>query len=113
MTRIFVYGTLKRGFSNATELAAARFERAATTARGYALHIVFGYPALVRSAAGVVHGELYRVTDEQLRRLDVFEGENYRREVIVLDDGSEAQAYVVGAECVADAERIESGRFVE
>jgi len=113
MPRIFVYGTLKRGFSNAVHLADAVFEGPAVTAHGYALHIVSGYPALSRSESGVVHGELYQVSADHLQRLDDFEGvpEAYLREVITLGDGSEAHAYVVSAERVCGLVRIEGGRF--
>jgi gamma-glutamylcyclotransferase (GGCT)/AIG2-like uncharacterized protein YtfP len=113
MPRIFVYGTLKRGFSNAVQLEGAAFERTAATANGYLLHMVSGYPAMSRSDVGVVHGELYGVTDDQLRYLDEFEGapEAYQREAIRLEDGTEAQAYVVSAERVHGLVPIDEGRF--
>jgi gamma-glutamylcyclotransferase (GGCT)/AIG2-like uncharacterized protein YtfP len=113
MPRIFVYGTLKRGLSNAAQLDGAVFERAAVTASGYALSVVSGYPAMARSEAGVVHGELYVVSDEHLRRLDEFEGvpEWYQREVITLDDGTEAEAYVVAHGRVQGLPRIPGGSF--
>jgi gamma-glutamylcyclotransferase (GGCT)/AIG2-like uncharacterized protein YtfP len=115
MPLLFVYGTLKRGFSNASELAGAAFARKAATATGYGLFSVSGYPALARRGDGVVHGELYVVSDAQLARLDVFEEvpHRYRRESIVLDDGSHAEAYVVPADRVDGFTRISSGEFSE
>src|SRR5262249_9113471 len=97
MPRLFVYGTLKRGFSNAANLPGAAFEGTGATTPGYELYLVAGYPALVRSNQGVVRGELYAVSDEHLRRLDAFEDVPnwYQREAIMLADGREAQAYVM------------------
>ena len=115
MPCIFVYGTLKHGLSNAAQLEGAIFERAAVTANGYVLYMVSGYPAMSRSNAGVVHGELYTVTADQLRHLDEFEGvpEWYQREVIELADGTRAEAYVLTTERVGEAPQIAGGRFRE
>src|SRR5262245_22778676 len=105
---IFVYGSLKRGFENHALLSAARFEGPHATARGFELFRVGRYPALVRASQGLVRGELYRVDGELLERLDVFEGcpELYEREVIELEDGSTADAYLMPAERVAGCPRI-------
>jgi gamma-glutamylcyclotransferase (GGCT)/AIG2-like uncharacterized protein YtfP len=113
MPRIFVYGTLKRGLSNAAHLDGATFERVAVTTVGYVLHMVDGYPAMSRSNAGVVHGELYIVSDELLRLLDEFEGvpEWYQREVIQVEDGTSAEAYMVTQEQVRGSPLISGGRF--
>src|SRR5690349_6262989 len=115
MPKLFVYGTLKRGFSNAKELDGASFEGRAATANGYELHIVSGYPALVRSESGRVRGELYTVSVEHLRRLDVFEGvpDWYQREIVVLADGREVEAYVKRREDVSDGERMAGEEYFE
>jgi gamma-glutamylcyclotransferase (GGCT)/AIG2-like uncharacterized protein YtfP len=115
MPRIFVYGTLKRGLSNAAQLDGAVFERTAITTDGYALHMVSGYPAMSRSETGVVHGELYTVSEEHLRRLDEFEGvpEWYQREVTELGDGTSVESYVVKPEKVRGLARLEGGTFAE
>jgi gamma-glutamylcyclotransferase (GGCT)/AIG2-like uncharacterized protein YtfP len=115
MPRIFVYGTLKRGLSNAGQLNGAVYERPAATASGYVLHMVSGYPAMSRSDAGVVHGEVYAVSEEHLRRLDVFEGvpEWYQRESVTLEDGTAVEAYLVRREKVRGLECIEGGMFAE
>ena len=115
MPRVFVYGTLKEGLSNAAKLDGAAFERAAVTVNGFVLHMVEGYPAMSRAAEGVVHGELYTVSEEHLARLDVFEGvpEWYQREVIELEDGTRADAYVLPTERIGQAPRIAGGRFRE
>jgi gamma-glutamylaminecyclotransferase len=115
MPRLFVYGTLKRGFSNARELEGASFEGRTSTSNGYALYMVSGYPALVRTERGRVHGELYTVSDEQLLKLDAFEGvpDWYRREIVVLGDGTEAEGYVKRREDVSDGDLMAGDEYFE
>jgi len=127
--RLFVYGTLMRGFDhpmarmlskNADLLGEAR-------CRGR-LYRVKHYPGLVLSddAADIVFGELYRLraSDEMLREFDMYEacGEGFaeptqyvrRMLTVTLADGSasEAWTYVYNWE-VAHLPRIASGRFLE
>jgi gamma-glutamylcyclotransferase (GGCT)/AIG2-like uncharacterized protein YtfP len=111
--RLFVYGTLKRGFAREDLMAGAVFEGAATTQRGYALHDLGAYPALVTAAEGAVLGEVYWVDPEHLEELDRYEGcpELYRREPILLSDGSRAEAYLMSAAGVRGYPRIDAGEF--
>jgi gamma-glutamylcyclotransferase (GGCT)/AIG2-like uncharacterized protein YtfP len=111
--RLFVYGTLKRGFAREDLMAGAVFEGNATTQRGYALHDLGAYPALVSAAEGTVLGELYWVEAQHLEELDRYEGcpDLYRRESIVLSDGSRAEAYVMNAAGVRGCPRIDGGDF--
>ncbi len=105
-TRLFVYGTLKRGFPGQAHMHGSRFEGCATTGLGYALYDLGPYPALVVAGRGTVTGELHWITAEHLARLDHYEGSDYARESIVLADGSRAEAYlmplehVVGSPCI-------------
>lgn len=92
---VFVYGTLRRGGSNAFRMDGAEF--VASGKAGGAMFVISWYPGLVLDAAqGQVLGDLYRVRPEQLATLDEFEGlaagelegSEYRRvktEVILLE----------------------------
>jgi gamma-glutamylcyclotransferase (GGCT)/AIG2-like uncharacterized protein YtfP len=127
--RLFVYGTLMRGFdhpmarmlsSNADFLGEARCQGR--------LYRVKHYPGLVLSdeASDVVIGEVYRLRarDEMLREFDMYEacGEGfaeptqYVRQMlsVTLADGtlSEAWTYLYNWP-VARLPRIASGRFLE
>lgn len=89
MTRLFLYGTLKRGGSNRRQLAGQKFLGEAHTPPGYTLYSLGDYPGLVAEAGDRqgVKGELWEVDDATLARLDEFEGVPeglYRREVIPL-----------------------------
>ncbi len=113
MHRVFVYGTLKRGASNAAQMAGATWEGEARTRAGYGLYLLHGYPVLVAVGRGVVRGEVYRVSAEHLARLDAFEEVpvRYERARIELEDGSRAEAYVMTLAKVEGAEPIE-GRAI-
>lgn len=91
---LFVYGSLRRGARHQDELDGAAFLGTASTAARYALVAHGEYLGLV-PGADVVPGELYEVTAEHLDRLDEFEGcpGYFRRALVILEDGREAQAY--------------------
>ena len=127
--RLFVYGTLMRGFDHPMArllLANADFLGAARCCGR--LYLVRHYPGLVSSddPADTVHGELYRLRarDEMLREFDIYEacGESfpapteYLRQImsVMLEDGSTTDAWTyVYNWPVAKLPRIESGRFLE
>lgn len=76
MTRVFVYGTLKRGGSNHSYLARQQFLGAARTPPGFTLYSLGDYPGMVRAPADTagVAGELWAVDVGCLLRLDELEG---------------------------------------
>jgi gamma-glutamylaminecyclotransferase len=88
-TRLFVYGTLKRGCSNHRHLAGQTFLGLARTPPGFRLYDLGGYPSLVAQSdddMGVI-GEVWLVDDNTLEELDRFEGVHeglYRREPLPL-----------------------------
>ncbi len=76
MTRIFVYGTLKRGGSNHPVLAGQKFLGEARTARGYVLHSLGDFPGMVRTDPPdrQVAGEVWLVDPAGHALLDELEG---------------------------------------
>jgi len=95
MTRVFVYGTLRRGFGNHRLLAGARFLGEARTARAYRMVSLGGCPGMLAGTSRVV-GEVYEVDDETLLRLDRLEGHPYmyRREPVRLHGFAKVEAYI-------------------
>jgi gamma-glutamylcyclotransferase (GGCT)/AIG2-like uncharacterized protein YtfP len=129
LDRLFVYGTLMRGFDHPMAQLLSRGADLIGEARCQGrLYLVTHYPALVLSGdpADVVFGELYRLRapDELLREFDMYEacGEGfatpteYVRQMlpVTLRDGavSEAWTYLYNWP-VAHLPRIASGRFLE
>jgi len=95
--RIFVYGSLKRGFRLHYILADQRFVGDAITAPGFRLYDVGAFPAMVADPDGIaVQGELYEVDDDCLAELDRVEGEGrlYERVEIKLQGQSTAETYL-------------------
>jgi gamma-glutamylcyclotransferase (GGCT)/AIG2-like uncharacterized protein YtfP len=127
--RLFVYGTLMRGFDHpmARLLSANATFIGKATCRGQ-LYLVKHYPGLVLSEdpADIVFGELYRLRDRDalLGEFDMYEacGEGfpepteYLRKMLRLtqEDGtaSEAWTYVYNWP-VTNLPRIASGKFLE
>ena len=76
MTRIFVYGTLKRGHRSNHYLAGQKFLGEARSVPGYPLYSMGDYPSMVRSADAThdVSGEVWEVDAVCLGRLNDLEG---------------------------------------
>ena len=76
MTRVFVYGTLKRGGRNHAYLTGQQFISEARTTPGYTLYSLGDYPGMVRSVdvTNDVTGEIWEVDTACLARLDQLEG---------------------------------------
>jgi gamma-glutamylcyclotransferase (GGCT)/AIG2-like uncharacterized protein YtfP len=127
--RLFVYGTLMRGFDHpmAKLLAANADFLGEATSRGR-LYLVRHYPALMLSddPADVVHGELFslRARDAMLAEFDMYEacGEGFKppteyvRQMlnVTLADGSSSEAWTyVYNWPVTELRRIASGRFLD
>lgn len=104
---VFVYGTLKKDFTNEHLLADQKFlGQAVTKSDGMMLYeenrYRYNFPALVRrQGAGQVYGELYEVSERCLGYLDGLEGVNhdpplYTRETVTVRtlDGGEHMAFV-------------------
>jgi gamma-glutamylcyclotransferase (GGCT)/AIG2-like uncharacterized protein YtfP len=126
--RLFVYGTLMRGYVHpmAKLLSANADFLGEASCRGR-LYMVKHYPGLVLSgdAGDIVHGELYRLRapDDLLREFDMYEacGEGfpeptqYVRKMlpVALADGSASEAWTYLYNWpVAKLKLIESGRFL-
>ncbi|MEY9182322.1 gamma-glutamylcyclotransferase (GGCT)/AIG2-like uncharacterized protein YtfP [Bradyrhizobium sp. USDA 326] len=127
--RLFVYGTLMRGFDHpmARLLTGHADFLGEATCRGR-LVLVKHYPGLLLSdvPTDIVHGELFRlrVAGELLRELDMYEacGEGfpepteYLRQLVDVTraDGATEKAWTyVYNWPVSDLPRIDSGRFLE
>lgn len=101
-TRLFVYGTLKRGCCNHRYLAGQTYLGPARTLPGFRLYDLGGYPGIVARSddRDGVKGEVWEVDAAALRELDRFEGVHeglYRREPLPLlppFDGAPVDAYL-------------------
>lgn len=113
-TRVFVYGTLRRGQPAHDFLAKQRFVGEARTIAAFELVDLGAYPGLVRGGETSVVGEVWAVDDSTLARLDRYEGHPhlYLRQAIVLHSGETAQAYVMAAEQARGRAAIPGGDWV-
>ena len=86
MHRLFIYGTLKRGFPAHDLIARATFLGNTGTKPYYCLLDLGEYPGLAKCREGEsVQGELWEVNADCLSLLDSYEGNEYRREKIELE----------------------------
>ena len=94
--RVFVYGSLLAGEEHHDLLVKARMLGTGRTEPTYTLFDLGEYPALLAGGTTSVVGEIYAVDADLLAQLDEFEGHPklFKRETIVLADGTDAYAYV-------------------
>jgi gamma-glutamylcyclotransferase (GGCT)/AIG2-like uncharacterized protein YtfP len=127
--RLFVYGTLMRGFDHSmAKLLSANADFLGEASCRGRLYLVRHYPGLVLSddASDVVHGELFRLRarDELLREFDMYEacGEGFEPPTefvramlsVTRADGSVGEAWTYTYNWpVAKLPLIASGRFLE
>jgi gamma-glutamylcyclotransferase (GGCT)/AIG2-like uncharacterized protein YtfP len=102
-----------KGELHQAELADAVFVGPARTLPEHDLVQIDYYPAMISDGRLRVHGEVYEVDDTQLEKLDAFEDvpNDFVRERISLDDGTEAWTYLMPRHRLSDAEPIPSGYF--
>lgn len=76
MPKLFVYGSLKRGFSNHDFLRGQRFLGEARTIPAYRMYDYGGYPGVVPAESGgyPLEGELWRIDEACLANIDQLEG---------------------------------------
>jgi len=96
--KVFVYGSLKKGFGNhqnylsmAIPLGATR-----TLSRAFQMYSFGMFPGVYKGGKYAIEGELYEVTDRELERLDMLEsnGRFYNREEVKLANGETAWMYI-------------------
>jgi len=97
MNKVFVYGSLKKGFTNNRLLENDKFICETRTAGSkFEMVSLTGFPG-VKYGLGSIHGELYEVSENTMLILDRLEsnGHFYNREIIDLDNGDQAWMYVL------------------
>jgi gamma-glutamylcyclotransferase (GGCT)/AIG2-like uncharacterized protein YtfP len=109
--RLFVYGTLLPGERDHALLASAEWLGPATTEALFQLVDLGVYAALIPDGKVAVHGELYALSLETRRAIDVARQVPilFQRTSIRLADGTEAEAYVMAADPVRGKRRLAHG----
>lgn len=100
MSKIFVYGSLRRDGALHDYLTSSTFLSEKKTKKGFTLFSLGPFPAMVKSGEGVVIGEVYEVNKLTLSILDQVEGhpDFYIRSPILLEDGEQVEAYLLPEE---------------
>ena len=113
VNNLFVYGTLKKGFSRNTILKDSLFIGEVMTKPLFTLIDLTYYPGVLECGNTSIHGELYEVTDETLQYCDVIEGHPnfYKRIEIELNNNATAWCYVLDHAKYENPLVISSGKW--
>lgn len=119
MYNVFVYGTLRKEETNDHYLLNAKFLNDSCWIFGELYDTGMGYPAVKSHPSFKVIGELYEVTDEELKLLDELEGfiegatnnlyDRKKRMVYTRQGSHEAYTYYGADHLFLNARRIVSG----
>lgn len=112
VARIFVYGTLLRGFGNHRLLASAKFVGEAMTKPQYTMINLGAFPAILNDGTTALRGEVYDVNAETLARLDQLEGNGYfynRQPIELKTKLGKVQAYFLLREISGELKVVSSG----
>ena len=97
MHKIFVYGTLMKGFGNCMRLLSrSKLLGTGETSPNFTLISLGGFPGLLDIGETSVKGEIWEVDDKTLADCDRLEQHPnwYRRTPITLTDGTDVEAYI-------------------
>ncbi|CAH0541608.1 gamma-glutamylcyclotransferase family protein [Vibrio marisflavi] len=106
---VFVYGTLRKGEYNHHYISRAEFIGVFTTLANYSMYDLGEYPAILTKGGTAIIGEVYAVSEQELKLLDKLESVplEYRREKIETPYG-EAWLYLYQDEALSEG-KIVSG----
>lgn len=115
MNRVFVYGSLMKGFGNHGLVEGSEFIGPAKTHPEFTMISYGFFPACLTEGDTAISGEVYDVTDGVLARLDRLEGHpTWYRRIRCNTDKGEAWMYTMNPETLENArkvEKIESGNW--
>ncbi len=113
LRRMFVYGSLKAGFSNHRLLRTARFVGPERTAPEFTMYSLGGFPGVVRGGTTAIEGEVCEVDLETLAALDRLEGHPrfYRRTMVRLEGEERLETYLLDGEKIKGRPVVVSGRW--
>lgn len=121
MHKVFVYGTLRKGYGNHRLLETANFVSNGTTKEKYTM-FASGIPYVNKHIPNTnIVGEVYEVNDKELVRLDQLEGYDpsrheeswYKRELInvITENGNSVEAYIYFNDYNKEENIVESGDY--
>lgn len=95
--RLFVYGTLKKGYPNHGAISSAKYLGHGVL-RGFRMIHLGQYPAVFKAHMDtcITHGEVFSVTEDQLKHCDFIEGhpEYYKRSGVIVEGFGLCWTYV-------------------
>jgi len=113
VNNLFVYGTLKKGFSRNTILKDSLFIGEVMTKPLFTMIDLTYFPGVLVCGNTSIHGELYEVSDETLQYCDVIEGhpDFYKRIEIELSNNLTAWCYVLECTKYENSLVISNGKW--
>lgn len=94
--KVFVYGSLKKGFGNHSLIQQSKFIGAAETLPVFTMVSMGSFPACMVDGETIIKGEIYEVSDDTLQTLDWLEGHpRFYKRIKVATNLGESWMYIL------------------
>lgn len=109
--RLFVYGTLKKGFSRNSVLSDSKYLGEFKTKPSFTMVDLGFFPGIIEKGNTSIIGELYVVSQKVLQLCDEMEGHPnfYFRKKIILENELEVWCYLLDKNQYEDKLKVQTG----
>ena len=109
--KVFVYGSLRKGFGLSPVLSSSDYIETVKTKPKYTMYSLGAFPCIVKGGKTAIVGEIYSVSEEVERRLDMIEGvpQLYQKGKVEIDGYDNVIAYFMKKNKVNTLNVIETG----
>ena len=113
--QVFVYGSLRKGFGLSPVLNSSDYVETVKTKPKYTMYSLGAFPCIVKGGDTAIVGEIYNISPETERRLDMIEGvpQLYQKGKVDIDGYSNVMAYFMKKSSVKGLNKIETGDWAQ
>jgi len=111
---VFVYGSLRKGRGLNPVLSSSEFVGEFKTKPKYTMYSLGAFPCIVKSGNTSIVGEIYKISLETERRLDMIEGvpQLYQKGKVDIDGHKDVIAYFMKKSSVKGLNKVDNGDWL-
>ena len=112
---VFVYGSLRKGFGLNPVLKSSSYVETVKTKPKYTMYSLGAFPCIVKGGDTAIVGELYNISPETERRLDMIEGvpQLYRKGKVEIKGYGNVLAYFFTKSSAKGLNKIDTGDWAQ
>jgi gamma-glutamylcyclotransferase (GGCT)/AIG2-like uncharacterized protein YtfP len=113
--KVFVYGSLRKGFGLSPVLSSSDYVDTVKTKPKYTMYSLGAFPCIVKGGNTAITGEIYNISLETERRLDMIEGvpQLYRKGKVEIKGYRNVLAYFFTKSNAEGLNKVETGDWAQ